>query len=156
MAIVSYNPKSQDRPYLPAAGLYGRGQEHEAEVVLFSTSLAKPGSPDAPFEDKNCEKDQYTIWQFRVTYDGAVVFVRSRPQANTLPNMGSRNIPWMTNLGIQPTSVDDQGNPAYDLDSLTGKHCIIKVTAPRADKNDKTIMYSGTVVDVFPAAGAGR
>ena len=152
MSIVSYAPKAQDRPFLAKPGIYGIGQEHEADVQLFAASIAAPGSLDAPFDDKNCEKDSYTVWQFRVIHDGVVVFARSRPQPNTLENSGSKNLPWLNNLGVQPTGTDEQGFPTYNLDSLTGTKCIIKVAAPRADKNDPTIWYTGAVTDVFGLA----
>jgi len=149
VSVVSYNPKSADRPYLPHAGIYGVGQEHEADVQLFSVAIAEPGSLEAPFDDKNCERDSYTVWTFRVIYSGAVMFVRSRAQANTLDNMGSKNIAWLNNLGAQPTGQDETGNPTYELDTLSGIKCMVKVSAPRKDKNDPTLFYSGTVVDVF-------
>ena len=149
MTQVSYNPKSQLRPYLPHAGVYGPGQEHDAYVQLFSVTLAEPGKPDAPFEDKQCEKDSYSIWTFRVVYDETVVFAKSRAQANLLPNVGSKNLPWMENLGVQPTGSDAEGNPTYELDKATGIKCIIKVTAPRKDKNDSSVHYTGSVVEVF-------
>lgn len=149
MSTVSYNPKSADRPYLPHAGIYGIGQEHEADVQLFSVALAEPGGIEAPFDDKQCERDSYTVWTFRIVYGGAVIFARSRAQANTMENMGSRNLPWLNNLGIQPTGEDEQGNPAYELDKLSGIKCSVKVAAPRKDKNDPSIFYTGSVVDVF-------
>ena len=146
---ISYNPKSQDRPYLPHPGIYGTGQEHEADVQLFSVTLAEPGKPDAPFDDKECKLDSYSVWTFRVVYDNKVLFVKSRAQANTLPNMGSKNLPWMNNLGIQPSGEDEQGYPTYDLDKASGIKCAIKVTKPRDDKNDPTLKYSGSVVEVY-------
>ena len=149
MAKVSYNPKSADRPYLPHAGIYGAGQENEADVTVFSAELAKPGSMDAPFDDKQCERDSYTVWQFRVIYDGALVFARSRAQANTLANMGSKNMAWLAALGVEPTGEDDAGNPEYDLDKVSGLKCAIKVAAPKQKKDDPTIWYNGAVVDIF-------
>ena len=146
---VSYNPKSADRSYLPHAGLYGPGQQQEADVALFAVKVAEPGSMDAPFDDKNCEKDSYTVWRFRIIYNGMVVFAQSRPQPNTLENMGSKNLAWMGNLGISPTGEDENGFPTYDLDKASGLKCIVKVAAPRKDKNDPTILYTGAVVDVF-------
>ena len=149
MSTVSYNPKSANRPYLPNAGIYGPNQEHEADVQLFSITLSEPGKPSAPFNDKNCELDTYSVWTFRVIHDGSMVFVRSRPQPNTLENSGSKNLAWITNLNIQPTGEDENGWPTYELDKATGIKCAVKVGAPRKDKTDPTVFYTGDVQDVF-------
>jgi len=149
MPQISYNTKSQDRPYLPQAGIYGPGQDNEATVTVFSVALAEPGSLDAPFDDKDCKNDSYTVWTFRVEYKGAMIFARSRAQANTLENVGSKNLPWLTNLGVQPVGQDAQGFPTYDTDKAVGMKCIIKVAKPRQDKDDPNTWYTGSVVDVF-------
>ena len=147
---VTYNPKAGDRAYLPYAGLYGPGQQHDAEVVLFSVELARPDSLDAPFGDKQCALDSYTVWKFRITYEGMLCFAQSRAQANTLPNAGSKNLAWMTNLGITPNDTDPEtGHPSFDLDKLSNIPCIVKVSAPRQDKHDEAVFYTGTVTDVF-------
>ena len=148
MPNVSYHPQAALRPFLPQAGLYGPDQDHEAKVVVYKVALAEAGSIDAPFADKQCTKDSYTVWQFQVIYDGTMMFVRSRAQANTLANSGSKNLAWFTNLGLVPTD-DEDGNPSYDLDKLVGTECIIKVAKPNQDKEDASVWYSGAVVDVF-------
>jgi len=146
----SYNPKSADRPFLPKAGIYGRNQENEAQVKVYSIDAAKPESLDAPFDDKTCEKDTYTVWAFQVIHDGKALIVRSRAQANTLENMGSRNLAWMENLGLAPAGEDPEtGFPLYDPSKLVGQECAIKVAAPRRDKNDPDVWYTGAVNDVF-------
>lgn len=153
MTTISYNPKSANRAFLPQAGLYGPNRENEADVTIFSVALAEPGKPEAPFDDKNCEKDSYTVWTFRVVFNGTVVFARSRAQANTLENMGSKNLAWFANLGVQPTATDDSGNSAFDIDSLVGRKCAVRVGKPRQDKNDPSIWYTGDVLDVFGLEG---
>jgi hypothetical protein len=150
MPHISYNPKSADRPYLAHAGIYGPGQQYEADVTLFRLDNAEPDSPEAPFDDKSCEKDSYSIWTFRVvTQDGRAVFVRSRPQANTVENAGSKNLAWLANMGLQPIGEDENGFPIFDTDKLVGTKCIIRVGAPRRDKQDPDVWYSGNVLDVF-------
>lgn len=149
MPQVSYNPRSADRAYLPHAGIYGEGQEHEASVKVYSVELAKPDSLDAPFDDKKCEKDSYTVWAFQVIYAGKSLIVRSRAQANTLPDMGSKNLAWMENLGLASIGETDEGHPIYDTDKLVGQKCAIKVTKPRPDKEDPNTWYTGAVTDVF-------
>lgn len=145
---VSYNPEAANRAFLPQAGTYGPGCEHEADVTIYSVKVAEPDSPDAPFDDKKCEKDSYTVWNFQVVYDGKVVFARSRAQANTMPNSGSKNLAWFANLGLQPTESPD-GTLGFDLDKLTGLKCRIKVGKPRQNKEDASIWYTGAVSDVF-------
>jgi hypothetical protein len=151
MPTVTYNPKSAERAYLPHEGIYGPGQEYEADVTIFAVGLAEPGSLDAPFSDKECQLDTYTVWQFRVTYQGMLCFVRSRAQANTLPNAGSKNLAWLANLKVSPTTQDENGFPAYDLDKLSGLKCAIRVGKPRRDREDASVWYSGPVLDVFGA-----
>jgi hypothetical protein len=154
MTTVGYNPDAANRAFLEQAGVYGPGCENEAEVTIFSVGLAEPGTMDAPFDDKECEKDSYTVWTFQVVHDGKVCFVRSRAQANTLANMGSKNLAWFNNLGLQPTDQDQHGNPAYNLDQLTGTKCCVRVSKPRQNREDPSVWYSGSVVDVFPVGGA--
>jgi len=149
MPQVSYNPRSADRAYLPKAGIYGKGQENEAQVKVYSIELAKAGTPSAPFEDKQCEKDSYTVWAFQVIHDGKSVIARSRPQANTLPDMGSRNLAWMENLGLTPTGEELNGNLTFDTDRLVGLECAIKVAQPKQAKDDPDTWYTGAVNDVF-------
>lgn len=154
MSTVTYNPESAKRAFLPNAGTYGPGCEHEADVTIFEVALAEPGSLDAPFDDKECEKDSYTVWQFQVVHQGVVLFARSRAQANTLPNMGSKNIPWLNNLGVVPTG-DEDGYPRYDLSKLSGIKCAIRVAAPRQNKKDPTEWFTGAVIDVFSVQQGG-
>lgn len=148
MPNISYNPAASNRPFLPQAGLYGPGCENEADVTVYSVALAEPDSIDAPFEDKLCQKDSYTVWTFQVAYQGNVMFARSRAQANTLPNSGSRNIAWFQNLGVLSTEGGD-GNVSFNPEEAVGKKCRIRVAKPRQDKNDPAVWYTGSVVDVF-------
>ena len=150
MPQISYNPQSADRPYLPRKGLYGPGQENEAKCTVIAVGIAEPGSIDAPFADKQCEKDSYTVWQVRVEYGDITVIVRSRAQANTLESQGSKNLAWLTNLGIAPTGTDDQtGFPVYNTDLAVGRECVVRVGDPRQDKEDREVFYSGSVLDIF-------
>lgn len=148
MSKISYNPASANRAFLPQAGLYGPGCENEADVTVYSVALAAPDSIDAPFDDKHCERDSYTIWTFQVAFGGSMLFARSRAQANTLPNMGSKNIAWFQNLGVMGETMAD-GSVEFDPQIAVGKKCRIRVAKPRADKQDPSVWYTGAVVDVF-------
>lgn len=146
--VIQYNPESAKRPFLPNAGIYGPDCENEADVTVFSVLLAEPDSLEAPFTDKLCEKDSYTVWTFQVAFGDTLLFARSRAQANTLPNMGSKNIAWYQNLGIRASQGAD-GTVGFSSEEAVGKKCRIRVAKPRQDKEDPTIWYTGTVVDVF-------
>lgn len=148
MPGISYNPEASKRAFLPQAGLYGAGCDYEADVTVYSVALAEPGSIDAPFEDKDCAKDSYTVWTFQVAYGGSVLFARSRAQANTLPNMGSKNIAWFQNLGVLAKENPD-GSVEFDPALAVGKKCRIRVAKPRPAKDDPGTYYTGSVVDVF-------
>jgi hypothetical protein len=148
MPKIMYNPEAANRPFLPNAGIYGSGCDHEADVTVYSVKLAEPGSMEAPFDDKDCRNDTYTVWTFQVAYEGNMVFARSRAQANTKPNSGSKNIAWIENLGFQVTD-------EFDTDLLVGRKCRVKIAKPRQDKEDPTVWYTGSVVDVYGEDGTG-
>lgn len=149
----SYNPEASKRAFLPNAGTYGPGCENEADCTVFEVRPPRPDTPEAPYEDKDCSKDPggYTLWVVQVIFNDMVVFAQSRAQPNTLPNSGSKNLAWFANLGMEPTAEDSNGNPAFDLATLAGKKCRIRVGKPNESKKDPGTWYSGTLVDVFSA-----
>lgn len=154
MPQVSYNPQSADRPYLPKKGLYGPNQENPAKCTIIAVRQAEPGSMDAPFADKECTKDSYTVWDVRVEYKDITVIARSRAQANTLESQGSKNLAWLANLGISPVGTDpDTGFPIMDTDKAVGHECVVKVADPRQDKEDKEVWYNGAVLEIYAVPG---
>lgn len=154
MPQISYNPQAAERPYLPRKGLYGPNQEFAAKCTVIAVRQAEPGSMDAPFMDKDCTKDSYTVWDVRVEYGNITVVARSRAQANTLESQGSKNLAWLANLGIGPKGTDDSGFPIYDTDLAVGRECIVKVADPRQDKEDKEVWYNGAIYDIFGLPGS--
>lgn len=149
--VVTYNPKSEDRPYLPHEGIYGAGQENDADVEVQEFIYEVPEGR-GPYDDRDCQNDRYSQWVFRVVYNGTMVFARSRHQAHS-ENSGSRNLSWAKNLLGEDALVEQpDGSVGFDSDQLAGIKCAIRVRAPNQSKKDGR-WFTGDVVDVFGLQG---
>ena len=148
MAIVQIDPQSGKSPYLKVGGIYGNGQDNEADVEI--TELIWPCEPgDGPGYDRQCERDDYALWRFRVKHN-EFGLMNLREWQSLGPNTGSKNETWLRNLDIQLfENQDEGGNPVFqvDLDAVPGTKCAIRVGDPK--KLDDGRVFTGNVYEVI-------
>ena len=140
MAVRRIAPKSQDRPVLASAGLYGPGAEFEAEVVVQDYVGEVTEAKQMPAFDREGADWPYCMFVFRVKHNGQLYTLRS--YQSLAEESGSNAIPWLKALGV---SVSDDGE--YDDREVIGKKCILDVKAPRTGKDGTR--YTGDIKRVI-------
>ena len=148
MALFQVDPDSVLRPYLKLGGRYGTGQPNGGVMrfINFVPSCRQDEKATGPGLDRECEDDDYSRFMFEVIHPDMGRIIASSHQPHRA-NSGSKLLPWLANMGY---AVTDRGE--FDPDAIKTslpRDCIGEFKAPRQDKNDREVWYTGDIIGVY-------
>ena len=166
MSLYEYDPESEIRSFLPLPGRYGAGQANggTVECIDFVPSCREmdtrgeaPEQGSGPGYDRKCERDDYARFTFQVQHPtyGLVPILDWQP---TRRYSGSKLLPHLRALKVpmlDGTGPDGKPRVSVDFDIVKAslpKSCVIEVGAPRKDKEDPSIFYTGRLIAVLELA----
>lgn len=152
------DPDAEKRPYIEKAGRYGSGQPFGGKVLWtgFVASCRRANetiddpkkSGKGPGFDRDCAKDDYSRFDFRITPEdgGEVMHTEWQPLAR---HSGGKTLPWLRALGaVEPgANTISPATIAMNLPMEIGA----EFAAPRNNPKDPSQWFTGRCVGVFSA-----
>jgi hypothetical protein len=138
--FLQADPQAEKWAYLENAGTYGLGQQYEADVEVADVSVCN-AEGNGPGYDRNCERDTYHKWSFRVvTADAGLVNVDEWCTTKKFSN--GKSLVWARNCGA---TVSEEG--VFNKSEVVGKKVAITVGEPYTSKAGNK--GTGRVQEVF-------